>query len=275
MNDKISAVFDYIEEHRAEYIQKFQKFVQQPSIAATGYGIPEMIELVISSLRELGAEPVQFENDGNPIIYAELKGKSSHTIGFYGHYDVQPEGERELWADEPYGAVIRDGVMYGRGCADNKNGLVAKLCAVDAWKKVYGSLPCGVKFFIEGEEEVGSPHLEAFAREYAELLKCDGFNWETGTKEVGGAPEISLGSKGMLYVEASVKTAKTEGHSRFAPVVENAAWRLVQALGTIKDQNDKILIKGFYDGICEPEDAAIANLKNDNVNEADLRKMFE
>lgn len=135
--------------------------------------------------------------------------------------------------------------MYGRGCADNKNGLVAKLCAVDAWKKVYGSLPCGVKFFIEGEEEVGSPHLEAFAREYAELLKCDGFNWETGTKEVGGAPEISLGSKGMLYVEASVKTAKTEGHSRFAPVVENAAWRLVQALGTIKDQNDKILIKGF------------------------------
>lgn len=274
MNKRTEKVFEYIEEHKEEYIRKFQKFVQQPSVAASGYGIPEMINLVMTSLEEIGAEPVKFENDGNPIIYAELKGDNEHTIGFYGHYDVQPEGDHALWDDDPYSAVIRDGVMYGRGCADNKNGLVAKLCAVDAWRNVYGSLPCGVKFFIEGEEEVGSPHLASFAEEHAELLKCDGFNWETGSKEVGKVPEIALGSKGMLYVEYHVRTAKTDGHSRFAPIVENAAWRLMQALSTLKDENDRILIEGFYDGINEPSKDVLANLKNDNVSEEDLKNMF-
>ncbi len=274
MDERVSKVFGYIEEHKEEYISKFQKFVRQPSIAASGYGIPEMISLVMASLEELGAEPIKFENDGNPIIYAEIKGESTHTIGFYGHYDVQPEGDRDLWEDDPYGAVIRDGVLYGRGSADNKNGLVAKLCAVDAWKKAYGKLPCGVKFFLEGEEEIGSPHLRSFAKEHAELLKCDGFNWETGSKEVGGVPEIALGSKGMLYVQYHVKTAKADGHSRFAPVVENAAWRLMQALSTLKDENDRILIDGFYDGVKEPSEEAIANLKNDNVSEEGLKDMF-
>lgn len=274
MNDRVKKVFEYIEEHQQEYISKFQEFVRQPSIAANGHGIPEMIQLVEDSLKSLGAQPVLFENDGNPIIYAEMKGENEHTFGFYDHYDVQPEGDHALWEDDPYGAVIRDGVMYGRGCADNKNGLAAKLCAVDAWQKVYKSLPCGVKFFVEGEEEVGSPHLESFAKEHPDLLTCDGFNWETGTKEVGGAPEIALGSKGMLYVEFHVKTADNDGHSRFAPILENAAWRLLRALATIKDENDHILIEGFYDGVKEPGEDVLANLKNDNLKEEDVKNLF-
>ncbi len=136
MDERAKKVFEYIESHQDEYISKFQEFVRQPSVAVNGYGIPKMIAMVENSFDELGAEVTKFENDGNPIIYAYLKGDSEHTIGFYDHYDVQPEGDHELWEDDPYGAVIRDGVMYGRGCADNKNGLVAKICAVDAWKKV-------------------------------------------------------------------------------------------------------------------------------------------
>lgn len=274
MDKRVENVFQYIDEHKNEYIGLFQDFVRQPSIAVNGKGIPEMIEMVTSALKRLGTEPVRYETGGNPIIYARIDGESTHTFGFYGHYDVQPEGDKELWKYGPYEAAIKDGVMYGRGCADNKNGLVAKLCAVDAWMKVYQSLPCTVKFFIEGEEEVGSPHLAQFAKEHAALLACDGFNWETGTKEVGGAPEISLGSKGMLYVELHVRTAQTDGHSRFAPIVDNAAWRLTQALATIKDTHDHILIDGFYDNIRKPTAAVLENLKHDNLKEEDVRKLF-
>lgn len=262
-------VLKYIEDHRDEYVELVRKLCQQPSQASTGEGIPEMIELVVSSLKAVGAEPRLCETPGNPVVYAYIEGENNkHTFGFYDHYDVQPVDPIELWDDDPYSAVIKDGVIYARGVADNKNGLATKLCAVDAYMKVYGKIPCNVKFFVEGEEEIGSPNLPYFAEHYEDLLDCDGFNWESGWKEPGGAPEIHLGNKGLLYVEYVVKTAKMDAHSCNAAIVKNPAWRLVEFLTSIKDpKTDRILIDGFYDDIIPPTEDDIENLKQDNFDE--------
>lgn len=266
-------VLKYIDEHRDEYVTLLQTLCRQPSQASTGEGIREMVQLVVDNLKKVGGEPQLCTTPGNPVVYAHIKGDSDRTFGFYDHYDVQPVDPIELWDDDPYSAVIKDGVIYARGVADNKNGLASKLCAVDAYRKVYGKLPCGVKFFVEGEEEIGSPNLPYFAEHYEHLLDCDGFNWESGWKEPGGgAPEIHLGNKGLLYVEYKVKTAKMDAHSCNAAIVKNPAWRLVQFLNTLKDENDRILIDGFYDDVIPPTDADIQNLLEDNFSEEALKE---
>ena len=101
------------------------------------------------------------------------------------------------WVTPPYSADVRDGAIYGRGVADNKNGLASKICAVDAFRKVYGKLPVNVKFIVEGEEEIGSPNLEVFAKAHPELLACDGYNWEGGVKEPGEPAQVHFGAKGF------------------------------------------------------------------------------
>lgn len=265
-------VLRYIDAHRDEYVALLQEMCRQPSQASTGEGIPEMIELVLRSLRDIQMEPVLCETPGNPVIYAERKGESDRIFGFYDHYDVQPVDPIELWDDDPYSAVIRDGVIYARGVADNKNGLASKICAIDAFLKVYGKLPCGVKFFVEGEEEIGSPNLAYFAEHYKHLLDCDGYNWEGGYKNPGGPPEIHLGNKGLLYVEYHVKTAAIDAHSCNAAVVENPAWRLLQALSSLKDEKDHILIDGFYDDVIPVTEDDMKNLEEDNYDEAEQKE---
>lgn len=265
-------VLAYIDAHREEYIALLQKLCQQPSVSTTGQGIPEMVELVKSELRAVGGNVTEFKTGGNPILYCHMEGNSPRTFGFYDHYDVQPVEPLDEWHSDPFSAEIRDGAMYARGTVDNKNGIASKLCAVDAWLKVYGQLPCGVKFFVEGEEEVGSPSLAPFAREHRDLLQCDGFHWESGWKDLDGLPRIEFGEKGLVYVELKVRTAATDSHSSDASIVANPAWRLIWALSTIKGPDERILIDGFYDGIIPPSQADLDVLEQDNFDEELYKK---
>ena len=270
MDKKVEA---YIDAHRDEYIALLKRLCSQKSLSTTGEGIPEMVELVQRELRNVGISPVVYPTGGNPVIYGTLAGKSHHVFGFYDHYDVQPEGDEALWDSPPYDIVERDGQIWGRGVADNKNGIACKLCAIDAWQKVYGYLPCGVKFIIEGEEETGSPHLQEFADAHPELLPCDGYNWESGYKEEDGPAEIVFGNKGLLYVELRVKTAAMDAHSCNAAIVKNAAWRLTKALATLKDPaTDRILIEGFYDDVRPLTDEDMAVLEGDPFDEENFRR---
>lgn len=263
----------YIDAHREEYIALLQRLCSQKSLSTTGEGIPEMAALVQEELKKVGISPVVYETGGNPVIYGTLEGRSSRVFGFYDHYDVQPEGDEALWDSPPYEIVIRDGQIWGRGVADNKNGIACKLCAIDAWQKVHGFLPCGVKFIIEGEEEIGSPHLQSFADAHPELLCCDGYNWESGYKEEDGPAEIVFGNKGLLYVELRVRTAKMDAHSCNGAIVKNAAWRLTQALGTLKDpETDRVLIDGFYDDVRPLTQADLDVLEGDPFDEENFKR---
>lgn len=247
-------VYEYIDDHRDEYLKEVQELCRQPSISAQNIGIQETAEYVKRMLEEIGAKaeivPIA---GGNPVVYGEI-GSGNRTLSFYNHYDVQPPEPLELWDTEPFAAEIVDGRIVARGVADNKGNIASRICAIDAYQKVRGSLPLRVKFLIEGEEEIGSPRLERFTEEHADLVKADGNIWESGSKDVAGRPIISLGLKGICYVELRVKSIARDLHSSLGASVPNAAWRLNWALSTLKGPDERVRIPGFYDKVVPPTD---------------------
>ena len=257
----------YIQEHREEYVGLLQKYCRQPSQASTGEGIADMVSMIAEDIRRmLKVEPEIYPTSGNPVIYAFIPGESDRVYGVYGHYDVQPVEPLELWTRPPYSAEIADGDIWARGVADDKLTVASTICAAHAYLEVYGKLPCGLKMFFEGEEEIGSPHLGEFALAHADLLGCDGYKWETGTMDPGRPPEVFIGNKGLLYVEYHVRTAVMDAHSMYAAIVKNPALRLVKMLASMKDENDRILIDGFYDNVAEPTPADIQNMLEDEFD---------
>lgn len=266
MTHDLSDVYQYVDEHRDEYIRLLQEMLQQPSIAAQGLGMEEMANKVSDDLRALGAEPRQIDTRGGfPVVYAELPGKVDRTLSFYDHYDVQPADPLDQWESDPWSGDVRDGRIWARGVADNKGNIAARFAAIDAWQKVRGELPLNVKFIIEGEEEIGSPHLQNFIDDNPDLCRADACIWEFGGRDIDGRPQIHLGLKGICYVELRVKGARSDWHSAAATSVPNPAWRLVWALSTLKGPDDRILIPGFYDRCVPPTEAeldAMAKLPN-------------
>lgn len=256
---RLDDVFQYIDAHRDDYISALQRMLQQPSIAAQGVGMTEMASMVEESLGRLGFEPRQVDTRGGfPVVYGEKRGASDKTLSFYNHYDVQPADPLDEWTSDPWSGEIRDGKIFARGVADNKGNIAARFAAVHAWQQVRGELPLNVKFIIEGEEEIGSPHLQNFVDDNPELCQADACIWEFGGRDIDGRPQIHLGLKGICYVELRAKGARTDWHSAQATSIPNPAWRLVWALSTLKGQDDKILIPGFYDKVVAPTEAELA-----------------
>jgi len=255
---ELEKVFAYIDAHQKEYIEELLRLCRQPSISAQKVGLEEMAELCVQTMRAYGLEarmvPIP---DAPPGVYGERKGKSLKTLLFYNHYDVQPPEPLELWESPPFEPTIREDKIYARGVADNKGNFMARLAAVKAYLDVYGELPISVKFFLEGEEEVGSPHLAPFVESQRDLLAADACLWESGGVNWEGQPHITLGLKGILYVELEARGANRDLHSAMATSIVNPAWRLVWALNTLKDQNENILIEGYYEHVRPPTEAEL------------------
>lgn len=252
----------HVDAHADEYIARLQQLVQQPSVVAQNLGMSETARLVEAMLADVGARPRQYDTRGGfPVVYAELPGRSAKTLSFYNHYDVQPAEPLDLWQSDPWECEIRDGRLWGRGVADNKGNLAARIAAVSAWRAVRGDLPLTVKFIAEGEEEIGSPHLENFAEDHSDLCHADGCIWEFGGVNEEGRPLIHLGLKGICYVELRVQGTKEDQHSSVATSAPNAAWRLVWALASLKGPDERIAIPGFYDRVKPPTEAELAALE--------------
>lgn len=270
--DKLKA---YIDAHQDEYLALLQKFLRQPSIAATNTGMREMADLVEETLAKMGFEVEEIPTDGYPIVYGFLKGESDRTLMFYNHYDVQPVDPIDEWEVDPFGGTIKDGKIISRGTADNKGQMISRLMAVDAYQKVYGKLPMNIKVVYEGEEEVGSPHLNGFPSLYPDKVAADGVVWEGGGRDTNGPAHITLGVKGLAYVELRVRTANIDAHSSNAPIWKNAAWRLVWALNTLKNEKDEVLIDGFYDDVAPLTEKDLAFLKSIPYNEKSVLEKME
>jgi len=269
---KVEKVFSYIECHRDEYIKLLKDFCNQPSVSAENIGMEEMAALVKKTLVSLGAETEQIETFGYPIIYGEINQGKERVLTFYNHYDVQPVDPLDQWKTDPFESTIIDGKFFARGCADNKGSMLSRICAVDAYQKVYGKLPLNIKFIIEGEEEVGSPHLKKFSEKYPKKLRTNGIIWEGGSKNINGSLQIGLGVKGLCYVELYARGANDDLHSSNAAIIENPAWRLIWALSTLKNEKDEILIDGFYDTIKQPTQEDMEYLENIIYEEEVMKK---
>jgi acetylornithine deacetylase/succinyl-diaminopimelate desuccinylase-like protein len=247
-------IFRHIDEHLDETIAGLTELCRLPTVSAQNSAIGETAEHVSELLRDLGFETQTLPKPpgGYPVVYAEQSGRSSRTFLFYDHYDVQPPEPLDLWSSPPFEPALRDDKLYARGASDNKGNIVARLAALRAWKDVRGELPCAVKFCIEGDEEIGSPHMEEFVAEHRELLAADACLWEGGGVTWEGVPQVTLGVKGLLYVELESNTVNRDAHSSYGTVLPNAAWRLAWALASIKGADERVRVEGFYEAVRPP-----------------------
>jgi acetylornithine deacetylase/succinyl-diaminopimelate desuccinylase-like protein len=250
----MTQVYGYIDQQSTNFVQELVTLVQQPSVSAKGVGMEECATLVEKMLQEVGFSTRMIpEENGYPVVYGELiSGVSEKTLLFYDHYDVQPPEPLDEWKFNPFSGRISGQRIYGRGVSDNKGNIVSRVKAVEAFVNTVGDIPVNVKFLVEGEEEIGSPHLEPIVEQHKNTFCSDATIWEFGGTNHEGRPELYLGLKGVLSVELRAKGAARDVHSANAPLVPNPAWRLIWALNTLKDETDKVLIDGFYSNVKLP-----------------------
>lgn len=270
----LNGVFNYIEENWSKAIEDLKLLCAQPSVSARNEGLKECASLVKELLEHIGVEvKLLTVDDAPPLVYGEMKFKSAEkTIVFYNHYDVQPPEPLDEWRTPPFQPVVENDKIYGRGVSDNKGNIIARIYAVKAILDTVGELPVNVKFVIEGEEEIGSPHLPLYIEKYGEMFKADAGIWESGSKNTKNELTIYLGVKGILYVELIAKGPSRDVHSAGATIIPNPAWRLIKALSTLKDENENILIPGFYDDVIPPSKREIEHIKNIEFDSERLKK---
>lgn len=259
-NPTTQAVLDHAARRQDDDLRDLFTLLQQPSISAQNVGVAECAALEESLLRDAGLDVRRLDAPGHPVIYGEWLGAPGKpTILFYGHYDVQPADPLELWESEPFTPTIRDGRIYCRGVADNKAQQFSHIAAIRAWMQAHGSLPCNVKVILEGEEEVGSPHLDTVVAAHKDLLTADLVYTSDGPVTDDRYPEITFGVRGLLYVELHAQGANRDLHSgHWGGVAPNPILALARLLTTIIDDNNYVLIDGFYDSVRKPTPGAQA-----------------
>jgi acetylornithine deacetylase/succinyl-diaminopimelate desuccinylase-like protein len=267
-------------------ISDLQTLIRQPSVSARRVGLLECANLVAHIMLKSGitSEVLYLDDLKNdkkdippPIVYGEVKSKANpngKTILFYNHYDVQPEEPLKLWKVDPFSGKVEGNYIFGRGSSDDKGELITRIKAVEYFLKKTGDVPCNVKFIVEGEEEIGSLHVEKYLTKYRHKLTCDGVIWEFGYIDERDRPIISLGMKGLLYVELLSKGPSRDAHSSLAVLIENPAWRLVRALNTMRDNNGKILIRGWYKDVREFTPEELSLIANEPFDEEEFKKEY-
>ena len=223
-----------------------------PSVSAKGEALEPCAEQVAAFMRAEGLTAQVLDVPGGPpVAFGEARADRADapTVLFYNHYDVQPAEPLELWDSPPFQLTVRDGKAFARGVADDKGHIVSRLLALRAIREANGGkYPFHVKFLVEGEEEVGSPHLGAWIERNTERLRADFCIWEEGGTDNDGNPFLYCGMRGIAYFELSVRTIAYDAHSgQGGSLLPNAAWRLVWALAALKDKNERILLPGHYD----------------------------
>ena len=274
MTEKVSLqeVQQLVEENK----KPFEEFLALESVSTQGRQLQETAEYVAGMFEDLGGEARILDdlNDSYPLVYGFFEagpgGNKEKTILFYNHYDVQPEEPLDEWETPPFELTKKGDLLVARGISDDKGELMARLYALKLLQESEDGLPVNVKFIVEGEEEIGSPNIDAYIEQYADLLAADVCFWEGGNKNADGDIVLSGGIKGIAYFDVWVDSADTDIHSSKGAIVDNAAWRLVHALASLRTPDNKIIIDGFYDLMTEPtekEREVVQNIPFDEESE--------
>lgn len=276
--DGLNDVVDFINVNRERYLQELKAYLAIPSISALPQhagDVRRCAEWTANEMNRIGLQHVKLiETPGNPVVYGDwLAAAGAPTILFYGHYDVQPVDPLELWESPPFEATVRDGEIYARGAADDKGQVFMHLKAVEAYLKKQGRLPVNIRFMLEGEEEVGSAHLDEFVRSHKKDLAADVVVISDSPMLERGIPSICYGLRGLVYFQIDLRGTKTDLHSgSFGGAVANPVFVLAQVLAHMKDRSGRVKIPGFYDAVRPLTDAERAEWKKLPFNETKYRK---
>ena len=249
---------NYYEQHHQDYLEGLKAFLRIPSISTLSEHKPDIrkaAEFVRNDLERAGMQQAQLiEGEGNPLVYAEWLGAPGKpTLLLYGHYDVQPPDPLDEWKTPPFEPAIRNDNIYARGSADDKGQTFILMKAVEGLLKQNGKLPINVKFLIEGEEEVGGEHIEAYVKSKPARIKADAAvicDTEMFAPEL---PTICVGLRGMVYGELMVQGAGHDLHSGvYGGAAPNPIMAIAEILTTLKDREGHIHIPGFYDRVQPP-----------------------
>ena len=269
---------NYVDSHLDDLVFDLQMLIRQPSVSAKNEGIEECAKLVQKILKKSGihSEILRLKKNVAPIVYGEIKSKQNpnKTLMFYNHYDVQPAEPFDLWDYPPFSGTQKGNKIFGRGATDDKGELITRIKAVEASLKTTGDVPCNIKFVIEGEEETGSAHIEDYLKKFKKKFACDGVIWEFGYVDAKNRPIIVLGMKGLLFVELSVTESIRDAHSSLAVLINNPAWRLIDAIKTLRDSNGKILIKDWYKEVTPFSKKDLELIKKEPFDENVFKKEF-
>ncbi len=270
----MNEVQSYIESKKEDFLKELLELLKIPSISADpAYkdDVAKAAEFISTQLTSCGAEKVEvFPTAGHPIVYGEkIVDPALPTVLVYGHYDVQPPDPLDLWESGPFEPVIKNtklhptGAIFARGACDDKGQLYMHMKAFEAMNSA-GYLPCNMKFMLEGEEEVGSVNLETFCREHKDKLSCDVVLLSDTSIIANDVPSITTGLRGLSYLEVEVVGPNKDLHSGvYGGAVANPVNVLCSMIASLKDENNKISIPGFYDDVVE-----LSKAERDQMNEA-------
>ena len=259
-----------------EALDLTRELCRKPSVSAEERALGETAELVETLLTGAGFETRQLTVDGAPpAVYGELAGKGDASLLLYNHYDVQPVDPIELWDSPPFEPTLRDDRLFARGAADNKAEIGVRLATIRAMREAGDALPLTIRWIVEGEEEVASPHFDAIVEQNTDLLRADGCLWEGSGLAMDGRPEIALGFKGNLAIKLDVQALTGDAHSGTAGVLPSAAWRLHAALESIRGADGAVRVEGFHDAVREPSARAREAVAEQSPSiEDELREFF-
>ena len=266
-------VQNYINENKDRFLDELLDLLRVPSVSADSAYKKDVIKtakLVATHLKKAGAQKVELcKTKGYPIVYGEkIIDKNLPTVLVYGHYDVQPPDPMDLWDSPPFEPVIKKtknhpkGAIFARGACDDKGQFYMHIKAFEAMNKTK-SLPCNIKFMIEGEEEVGSENLGPFVKKNKKKLACDVILISDTAIIANKTPSITVGLRGLSYVEVEVTGPNRDLHSGvYGGAVANPINILSEMIASLHDKNNKIKIPGFYDDV-------------ETVSKSDRKKMNE
>ncbi len=270
----IDKALAHVDANKNKNLDRLNDWLGIPSISTDPDRKADMhraAEWARSLLKECDIECEIVETPGHPCVLADTGPSEGPTILVYGHYDVQPAGDESLWNSPPFEPTLRDGAIFARGAADDKGQLLCHLLALESWMKTVG-----VKFLIEGEEEVGSPSLEAVLREHRERLACDYVVLSDTPKFNDDTPAITYGTKGLIYKEIIVTGPKQDLHSgSYGGTLTNPCNALASIIASLRDADNRVTIPGFYDGVREITDDERAKLSALPFDEEGYRKFMD
>ncbi|MGH2541252.1 MAG: dipeptidase, partial [Ardenticatenaceae bacterium] len=256
----------YAHDNRESALEQLKEFLSIPSVSTLREHQPDMqraARWLQARLEEAGLENVQIlPTGGHPVIYADwLHAGDAPTVLLYGHYDVQPPDPLELWHTDPFTPVVRDGKLYARGSADDKGQLFLQIAALEALIRAEDRLPVNVKCLFEGEEEIGSEHLDPWIEQNQARLAADVAVISDSHVLSAEQPSIVYGLRGLAYIEAYVESARGDLHSgAYGGAIHNPVQALCEIIAQLHDESGRVAVPGFYDDVLPLEDAERAEM---------------